>query len=250
MVNTFFYTVPGPKMIWQFGELGYDYSIDYNGRLGEKPVRWDYYSDWRRNYNYKFISELIKLRTSNDAFETEDFELTVAGALKSIKLNGSDMDVVVIGNFDVETGSIAPGFQHSGAWYDYFNGEVLDVTNVNMEIVLERGEYRIYTDVQMETPDIGTGIETPFIRKPGITARIIPNPVVGSAQLEFEIDQKTTLGIRIYNIVGSEILRIDENDFPAGKNTIEIDMQALKSGVYFCVINTAHQQDTIKLIKQ
>ncbi len=250
LVNTFFYTVPGPKMIWQFGELGYDYSIDYNGRLGEKPVRWDYYSDWRRNYNYKFISELIKLRTSNDAFETEDFELNVAGALKSIKLNGSDMDVVVIGNFDVETGSIAPGFQHSGAWYDYFNGEVLDVTNVNMEIVLERGEYRIYTDVQMETPDIGTGIETPFIRKPGITARIIPNPVVGSAQLEFEIDQKTTLGIRIYNIVGSEILRIDENDFPAGKNTIEIDMQALKSGVYFCVINTAHQQDTIKLIKQ
>ena len=25
----FFFTVPGPKMIWQFGELGYDYSINY-----------------------------------------------------------------------------------------------------------------------------------------------------------------------------------------------------------------------------
>ena len=24
----FFLTVPGPKMIWQFGELGYDYSIN------------------------------------------------------------------------------------------------------------------------------------------------------------------------------------------------------------------------------
>ena len=28
----FFFTVPGPKMVWQFGELGYDVSIDENGR--------------------------------------------------------------------------------------------------------------------------------------------------------------------------------------------------------------------------
>ena len=26
----FFFTVPGPKMIWQFGELGYDFSINSN----------------------------------------------------------------------------------------------------------------------------------------------------------------------------------------------------------------------------
>ena len=34
----FFLTVPGPKMIWQFGEIGYDYTIEHNGRTGEKPV--------------------------------------------------------------------------------------------------------------------------------------------------------------------------------------------------------------------
>lgn len=47
---TMFYTIPGPKMLWQFGELGYDYSINYcingtvnnNCRLDPKPVRWDY----------------------------------------------------------------------------------------------------------------------------------------------------------------------------------------------------------------
>src|SRR5690606_25652943 len=26
--STIFYSVPGPKMLWQFGELGYDYSIN------------------------------------------------------------------------------------------------------------------------------------------------------------------------------------------------------------------------------
>ena len=25
----FFFTVPGPKLMWQFGELGYDYSINF-----------------------------------------------------------------------------------------------------------------------------------------------------------------------------------------------------------------------------
>ena len=33
--NVFFIPLPGPKMIWQFGGLPYDYSIDYGGRLSE-----------------------------------------------------------------------------------------------------------------------------------------------------------------------------------------------------------------------
>ena len=31
LAGAFFFTIPGPKMIWQFGELGYDFSIDENG---------------------------------------------------------------------------------------------------------------------------------------------------------------------------------------------------------------------------
>ena len=39
-------------MIWQFGELGYDYSIDYNDRVGEKPVCWNYLEDADRKSVY------------------------------------------------------------------------------------------------------------------------------------------------------------------------------------------------------
>ena len=38
--TAFFLTVPGPKMIWQFGELGYDIAIDENGSTGKKPLKW------------------------------------------------------------------------------------------------------------------------------------------------------------------------------------------------------------------
>ncbi len=48
LAGAFFFTVPGPKMIWQFGELGYDYSIEYNGRTGPKPIRWGYFLDVNR----------------------------------------------------------------------------------------------------------------------------------------------------------------------------------------------------------
>ncbi|PIY31450.1 MAG: hypothetical protein COZ08_08820, partial [Bacteroidetes bacterium CG_4_10_14_3_um_filter_42_6] len=58
--TAFFIPVPGPKMIWQFGELGYDYSINTceNGtisddcRLSPKPVKWSYYQDANRKRIY------------------------------------------------------------------------------------------------------------------------------------------------------------------------------------------------------
>ncbi|HYG40401.1 MAG TPA: alpha-amylase family glycosyl hydrolase, partial [Cytophagales bacterium] len=50
LVSSFHLLVPGPKMIWQFGELGYDHSINtcQDGsvknecRVAAKPVTWDY----------------------------------------------------------------------------------------------------------------------------------------------------------------------------------------------------------------
>ena len=86
-------------MVWQFGELGYDYSIDYNGRTGEKPIRWDYPDDFRRKYLYDFYGALIKLRTEHPAFETTNFTLYVGAALKKIVLIHPEMDVVILGKF-------------------------------------------------------------------------------------------------------------------------------------------------------
>ena len=248
LISTFFYTIPGPKMLWQFGELGYDYSIDYNGRLGEKPVRWDYYDDWRRNYNYRFISELIKLRIEQDVFETEDFSLNVGGPMKSIRLNSTEMNVYIAGNFDVVQGDIAADFAHTGEWYEYFSGESLNVSDVNMDITLQHGEYRLYTDVELETPDIGTATnEIPD--DPGGLFRIFPNPVEAVAGLQIELQESTKLKIIVYNILGSEMLRVDERPYPEGKQVINLDVAALESGIYFCNITSDQSGDTIKFVK-
>ena len=63
----FFFTVPGPKLMWQFGELGYDYSINFpsntsESRTAPKPVKWDYKNDYYRYNLFLEYSALIKLK--------------------------------------------------------------------------------------------------------------------------------------------------------------------------------------------
>ncbi|MFT5748841.1 MAG: 1,4-alpha-glucan branching enzyme [Ancylomarina sp.] len=149
-----FFTTPGPKMIWQFGELGYDISIDEGGRTSKKPIKWDYLDDPDRLHLNQVFSALIKLKIQEPAFSSDNFTLDVAGALKRVEINHSDMDVRVIANFDLKAGTIAPNFSKTGIWYDYFNGTELSVSDINMSISLAAGEYRLFTTKELETPSI------------------------------------------------------------------------------------------------
>jgi glycosidase len=249
LVNTFFYTVPGPKMLWQFGELGYDYSIDYNGRLGEKPVRWDYYSDWQRRVTYDYIAALIRLKVEHDVFETDDFSLDVSGHLKRIRLNDEEMNVVVLGNFDVVTGQIISGFQHTGKWYDYFTGDSLDVSDLNMLIELEPGESRLYTDVKLETPEIGLATaELPEDTR--IPSFIYPNPVTNTAALHVELPERSDLSISVFNLYGSKVMEFENRRYDSGTHIIDLDTRELQAGIYFCRLSSLAYNDTVKFIKQ
>ncbi len=149
-----FLTIPGPKMIWQFGELGYDISIDENGRTGKKPIKWEYQDDPNRKKVYQVFAALTKIKKEEAAFESDDFILNTSQALKRIEINHADMDVRVIGNFDVKTGSISPKFSKTGIWYDYFSGTEINVTDVDTSIQLAPGEYHIYTTKQLTTPNV------------------------------------------------------------------------------------------------
>ncbi|MEZ5195339.1 MAG: alpha-amylase family glycosyl hydrolase [Bacteroidales bacterium] len=123
LTAVFFITIPGPKMIWQFGERGYDYYINWPGtigeedhRLDEKPPRWEYMNDSRRKVLYNIYSVLNHLKQEQEVFNTSDYNLSLNGAMKSIHLNHSSMNVTILGNFDVTAGNINPQFQHTGIW--------------------------------------------------------------------------------------------------------------------------------------
>lgn len=148
--TAFFYTVPGPKMFWQFGELGYDISIEENGRTGEKPVRWDYYNDDERKKLHNLKAELIAYRLQNSIFKTGDFLWSPEGEVKRITMGNDEMKMLVIGNFGVISRTIPGNFPEPGTWYDFFTGDSFEILNTGLEMRFEPGEFHIYTTKKIE----------------------------------------------------------------------------------------------------
>lgn len=157
MNAAFFFMLPGPKMVWQFSELGYDVSINFIDRLAEKPLPWGegslgYYQDSLRQHVYSVFSEIINLRLDHkDLINNSTYSTKLTGAQRRIVIDNANTDFVIIGNFDVASGAIDPQFTHTGIWYDYFSGEQVDITNVNEQISLQPGEFHIYMDAQLST---------------------------------------------------------------------------------------------------
>lgn len=253
LAGAFFFTIPGPKMVWQFGELGYDISIDFGCRVCNKPILWDYYDVASRLRVYQIWSELIHLKTTYPAFRTPTFSLNVGGFGKRINLNNAEMNVTVVGNFDVFSGSVAPNFQHTGFWFDYFSGDTLNVADINATIALQPGEYRLYTDVKLNTPEIVISIEE---LESAMQHELIvsPNPSNSTFNLSTTFELPTKVQIDIYNLTGELVYSDSQSQMPAGQfnytwsgknNQGEI----VQSGVYLCKINTANGTYLAKLIK-
>lgn len=150
----FFFTVPGPKMIWQFGELGYDVNIDYNGRTGKKPVRWNYVDVPERKQLHTTYSLLINLRhdhpelfssTANLNWQvTESF--WEQGRFLTLSSFGNSKQIVVVGNFTNAAITASTTFPKTGTWYNYMNSlETLNATSSMMNLAIPANSFRIYS---------------------------------------------------------------------------------------------------------
>lgn len=237
LATAFYIPIPGPKMIWQFGELGYDYSINHcqdgtiddGCRTDPKPIRWDYYDDWRRKRLYDIYAALSELKTEHDVFRTEDYTLSLDGAMKQIHLNHNDNPVTILGNFDVEAGEVTPNFQHTGTWYEFFTREELEVDDIHAPITLEPGEYRMYSAnpfpdhglaLSSDTPD-DSGRETPSV---------YPNPARTNLHIESAHNMQT---VEIIDLLGRTVIQ-EETD----AQNISLSVENLHPGMYFVKIHT------------
>ncbi|MEG8946385.1 alpha-amylase family glycosyl hydrolase [Rosettibacter firmus] len=257
LVNAFFLTIPGPKMIWQFGELGYDYSIDYNGRLGEKPIRWDYYTNQNfseRQKLFKFISELISLRKKYKVFNTTNFSLNTYPVVKRIDLYDSTMNVSIIGNFDVISRTNEFTFQNDGYWYEYFTNDSIKVENKKVSIELKPGEFRIYTSKKIPSPVNGKDLITSIdnnstnINKDFSLSQNYPNPFNPTTFINYQIPSTSNVILKVYDILGREVTTLVNEVQQAGRYEIKFNASDLPSGVYFYRIQAGNFSDTKKMI--
>jgi len=223
LAAAFFFTVPGPKMLWQFGELGYDYSINWPSgtdadRLTPKPPRWDYLNDYERHYLLRVFQELINIRKEYDVFETSDYYFDATPKLKKLQLNHSSMNINIIGNFDVVQGSINPAFQTPGKWYNFFSGDSINITNTSDPIALQPGEFRIYSTVKLPTPEEGILLGNDRETLAEISYDLFqnyPNPFNPETRISFSLGSSGFVSVKVFNILGQEIRTL----LSAEKNT-------------------------------
>jgi len=148
----FMFSSPGPKMVWQFGERGYDISIDdLGGRLSDKPPHWEYMADPNRHHLYQVYSRMIRMKIKNPVFTTTSFTYNLSGYVKTIQLLDptNTNNVEVVGNFDVNPQTASINFPKTGTWYDNFNGTTINVTTLPYSMTLAPGEYHLFSNTAL-----------------------------------------------------------------------------------------------------
>ncbi|TCK65189.1 putative secreted protein (Por secretion system target) [Winogradskyella wandonensis] len=252
--------VPGPKMIWHFGELGMENSIFTctNGtvntegdaapgdcKLDTKPQpQWtnNWLSDALRSQIYSDWARLHALKTTEDVFEGDytifsnstDFTPSIRvfdNSIANTELN----DVFIIANFDVVSQNIDPVFTAGvTTWYDLMDETgTTTVPGSTTSITVPAGQFRIFGNqsvAALSTNDVSFN-----------TFNIYPNPANTSFQINSNISD-----VEIYDLSG-KLIKWYKGYFNSSDS---FDISSLKTGVYILrAKNESNQISTSKLIK-
>ncbi|SHK79205.1 Por secretion system C-terminal sorting domain-containing protein [Hymenobacter psychrotolerans DSM 18569] len=244
----FFFLVPGPKMVWQFGEVGYDVSIDFNGRTGNKPIRWTYYDEQPRRQLYDAYRYLIGLKKADPVFETGTFTQNVTGATKTLHLSSSAQNITVVGNFDVTAQSVNPAFQRTGKWYNYLSGDSITVTSATAPLTLQPGQYAVYTTSRVKKASV-------LSARPRATQALrltaSPNPTATTATLRYELPSAAPVTVTVLNLLGATVRTVEASTKqPAGAHQLQLPVQDLANGVYIVQLSTGQLLQTTRLVVQ
>ncbi|MEZ5029334.1 MAG: alpha-amylase family glycosyl hydrolase [Ferruginibacter sp.] len=170
---TVFFTVPGPKMIWQFEERGYDIPLNYGGsNVANKPPHWEYMTVPERVHLYNTYKSIIQLRLNNTAIFnntnfTYDFNSGLVKVFQIADPNSAGKKITVVANMDVDVKTKTITFQTTGDWTNYISngtgsgingatGSNFNLTSASQTITLQPGEYHIYISVPVCTTPMPT----------------------------------------------------------------------------------------------
>ena len=250
--------IPGPKMIWHFGELGWDSSIytctdgivnDNSGtiagdcKLSTKPQpQWtnNWLADNSRNKIYNDWARMIGLKTTEAVFSGTVTMVNSSNLTPNIKITNSTLastalkDVLIIANFDVTAKNVSTGFQYTGSWYNLMDNSPYTVTDANATINLQPGEFRIYGN---KTATLAT-IDFEVLKD----IYIYPNPAANYFTLN-----TNTAKVQIYSVTGQLVKAFSKSQQKGHQYSIN----DLDKGMYFIkVYNEENQVKVMKFIKQ
>lgn len=231
--------LPGPKMIWQFGELGYDISIDQNGRVGEKPIKWDYADDASRKKLFKTVASLNYLKQTYPEFTGKLVNYSLSGAVKSYSNSDGNNYMLAVGNFDVVSKTTKVKFPTTGIWHNYFDQTTFNVTNSEMEMELAPGEYMLLSTREFSHPSFTTKVE---VERTGLGQFLFyPNP----ASHHLYWTAKDVTSVEIYNLRGERLLKKNITEPEDG-----LSLETINPGIYFIKVLQKGNSVVSKFIRE
>lgn len=216
--------VPGPKMVWQFGELGYDVSINTNGRTGRKPLHWEYLDEANRKDLHDLYTLLLQLRRQypalfdgNGTFSWTNASNLTAGARLSI--THPTLSLVAVANFSQSTTQVNPTFPTAGTWYELTTNTPTNISasDQNTPLSIEGNGIRLFTNQQVDT-----SIESVPAAKSNLV--VYPNPTTDRVFFSTGVAES----VQVINAQGMvlrtlhHIESIDMSDFATGNYWLAI----------------------------
>lgn len=252
--------VPGPKMIWHFGELGMENSIftcnngttnfpgdgDGSGdcKLDTKPQpQWtnNWLSDAIRGQIYDDWSRLHALKINEAVFEG-DYTMNTGSFTPRIDIFDTSLptsqlrNVIILANFDVTAQNVSTSFPSgvTSTWYDLMDETgSTTVDNAITTISIPPGQFRIFGNQPVASLSID---EESFSR-----FSIYPNP----ANFGFSINMNAST-VEIHDLTGKKVKQY-KGSFT---RTDMFDISNLNSGMYIVKVkNDTGQTSSTKLIK-
>lgn len=246
--------VPGPKMIWHFGELGWENSIFAcnNGTVNtssdaisgdckldtKQQPQWmnNWLGDTNRSKIYNDWSKMITMKTVEPVFSGTATMANTSSLYPNIKITNSALassqlkDVLILANFNVTAQNVATGFPYTGQWYNLMDNTTITVTNVNDPITIPAGEYRIYGN---KTASL---VIVDYEKTP--TVLLYPNP----ASSYFTLNAATSK-VQIFSITGQLVKTFDANQSEGHQFMIS----DLNQGFY--IVKTYDENNGVQVLK-
>ncbi|WP_158856936.1 alpha-amylase family glycosyl hydrolase [Lunatibacter salilacus] len=234
LLTAFYFSIPGPKMIWQFGEFGYDLELN-DDRLGIKPTRWDYLDDPHRIRLWNLYQALISLKAELPVLnQPQEVDLDLAGDIKQITLREDGMDLVLVGNFALSAqNNRFISFPSSGTWYNFFTGEEIRLSSQSRAFDFDVNEFYVFTSKPLPKPEaiiFETDPITSILRKPRAEESLKLYPVPAGKELHIGIPffQNAT-NFHVYDVQGRSHI---SGTFPQGESVQTLSTGNLSPGIY------------------
>ena len=242
--TAFWAMTPGPKMLTEFGELGFDYSINWcpggtvdpsgSCRTALKPIVWNYLQDTSRKALHDVYADLLQLRGKYPDLAGANCTYSLSAAFKSLSLNAVDLSVMVVGNFDVQASTGSVTFPSAGTWYEYFSGSTISATGSPQSITLQPGAYRVYLSQNLS---LTTAVSSVSSRDDSLQLKVTPNPALAGAQVQCVIPDAGDVALAVYSMTGQRLGLLQLGYISPGAQTVSLQSitgnTALAKGMYW-----------------